>query len=127
MSFAPIFATLKAASAVTALVGTNPVRVFPMGEAPQKGTTGFAVPYVVYQQITGSPENYIGDAPDSDDSLTQISVYADTVSSARAVSVAIRDAVQTKSYVESIREMGRDPDTNLCRVDLDVAWITRRT
>ena len=126
MSFAPIFATLKAAPAVTALVGSNPVRVFPMGEAPQKGTTGYAVPFVVFQQITGSPENYIGDVPDSDDSVTQISVYADTVSTARAVCVAIRDAVQTKAYVDSIREMGRETDTNLCRVDLDVSWITAR-
>ena len=126
MSFAPIYTTLKAASGVTALLGTNPCRVFPQGEATQKGATGYAEPYATYQQIGGRPENYLGTLPDADSSTTQVDVYAKTVAQAQQVARAIRDAVETVAYVVAIREMGTDETTGLRRVSLDIDWLTNR-
>lgn len=121
MSFAPIFPTLKAASAVTALLA-NPPRCYPQGEAPQ----GVAKPYVVYQQITGSPENYLGGNPDIDGTTTQLDVYGDTLASCRNVYTACRNALQAIGYITSYREMGREPDTNLYRISFDLsAYINR--
>lgn len=122
MSFAPVFATASAASAVTALIGSNPVRCYPAGEAPQ----GVALPYCTYQQVGGGPENYLNQAPDIDGSLVQIDVYAATVSSARAVFVALRNAFQPVAYVVGVREDGKDPDTNRVRISFDTDWLTAR-
>lgn len=126
MSFAPIFETLKVNSGVTALLGANPCRVFPQGEAPQKGAPGYAEPYAVYQQIIGNPENYIGTLPDADNSTTQIDVYAKKAAQARQVAIAIRNAVQPVAYMTSIQELGTDAATGLRRVSMDVDWITNR-
>jgi len=60
--FPPVFSTAVAASAVTALLGTNPTRLYLFGEAPQ----GVAKPYAVWQTVAGSPENYLGTLPDID-------------------------------------------------------------
>lgn len=126
MSFAPVEATLKGSAGVTALLGTNPTRVWPQGQSPAKGTTLYGEPYAVFQQITGQPENYLGTLPDVDDSTTQIDVYAATVSAARAVAIAIRNAVEPVAYVVALREMGKDATTNLSRISMDVDWITNR-
>jgi hypothetical protein len=122
MSFAPLFATLNASASVKALLGSSPLRVYPAGEAPQ----GVALPYATYQQVTGSPENYLGTTPDADASTTQVDVYAATVSAARSAMVAVRNALEPVAYVVAVREMGRDPKTNNVRVSMDVDWITSR-
>ena len=122
MSFAPLFTTLSASNAVKTLIGSSPVRCYPHGEAPQ----GVTKPYVTYQQESGSPENYLGTLPDADTSVTQVDVYADTVSSARAVYSAIRGAVEPVAYVTSVRELGRDAETDNYRISFDVDWITLR-
>jgi uncharacterized protein DUF3168 len=62
MNYPPVFTVAAAASAVTALLGTAPVRLYPAGKAPQ----GVAKPYATYQLAYGSPENYIGTLPDID-------------------------------------------------------------
>lgn len=122
MSFAPVFATISASSAVKALIGSSPVRLYPVGEAPQ----GVTLPYATYQQITGSPENYLGRLPDIDSGIVQIDVYAKTVTSARAVFAAIRDAVEPVAYLSATREVGRDPDTNNVHISMDTDWLTSR-
>jgi hypothetical protein len=122
VSFAPIFTTLKASASVTALIGSSPCRCYPQGEAPQD----VAKPYVTYQQITGSPENYLGSTPNIDGATTQVDVYGATLSSARAVFVACRNALEAVGYVVAVRELGRDPETNLYRVSFDHdAYMTR--
>lgn len=122
MSFAPVFATIKAASPVTVLIGTNPVRCYPAGEAPQ----GVALPYCTYQQIAGGPENYLNQLPDIDSGLVQIDVYAANTTSARAVFIALRDAVEPVAYVTAVREDGKDPETNRVRISMDTDWLTDR-
>lgn len=122
MSFAPVFATLSASTAVKAQIGSNPVRCYPVNDAPQ----GVALPYATYQQIAGGPENYLGETPDIDGGLVQIDVYAATVAAARAAFLAIRDAVEAVAYVTAVREEGRDPDTKNVHLSMDTDWLTSR-
>jgi len=120
--YPPIFATCAASGSVTALIGTNPVRLYPFGEAPQ----GVAKPYAVWQVIGGTPENYLGTLPDVDSFNIQLDVYADNAASARAVAEAIRDAVEPVAYVTSWRGEGRDTGTRDYRYGFDIGWHVLR-
>lgn len=113
----PVFDILKASTAVKALVGNNPVRVFPFGSAPQNVTR----PYATYSVFNGQPENYLDQVPDIDNMGTQIDVWADSVSSCEAVSVAIRNALEPSAHMTSFSGNDRDPETRLfhCRMDFD--------
>lgn len=123
MSMAPpLFSVCAAASAVTALLGTSPVRLWPFGEAIQ----GAAKPYAVWQVFGGAPENYLGQVPDSDRFSIQVDVYAETVASARSVAEALRDAIEPHAHVTAWRGESRDTETRLFRFSFDVSWIVQR-
>lgn len=118
----PIFQICAAAPAVTALLGTAPTRLFPFGEAPQ----GVALPYAVWQTISGLPENYLGQTPDIDSYTIQIDVYANTVAQARNVAEALRDAIELNAHVTRWGGDGTDPDTGHKRYSFDVDWFVHR-
>lgn len=124
--FPPLFAVLNASTAVKALLGSNPLRVYLFGEGPPVGAATYAKPYAVWQTITGSPENYLAGVPDTDGFTTQIDVYADTPSAARNAAKAIRDAIEPVAYVAGWRGESREADTNLFRYSFDVDWLTPR-
>ena len=120
--YPPLFATLAASTAVKALIGTSPVRCYPAGEAPQ----GVTAPYVTWQTIAGSPENYLGNTANMDGFTAQVDVWADSVTSARAVASAVRTALEPVSYVVALRGESRDPDTNRYRYSFDVDFLASR-
>ena len=70
--YAPIFAVCSASAQVKALIGSNPVRLYLFGEAPQ----GVTYPYAVWQSVGGTPENFLAGRPDADSYTTQVDVYA---------------------------------------------------
>ena len=119
--FPPIFATAAAAAPVVALLG-SPLRFFLFGEATQST----AKPYAVWQTVTGYPANYLGQRPDLDRYTTQVDVYATTVSSARAVADALRQAFEGVAYITSWRGERKDPTTNNFNVSFDVEWHVPR-
>ena len=121
--FAPIFTTCTASATLKALIGSNPVRCYPFGMAPQ----GVALPYVVWQSIGGRPENYIGDTPDLDKFTLQIDAYGLTESSVRAVAKALRDIIEPVAYITAWRGESTDPDTLHKRSSFDVDWHVTRT
>lgn len=120
--YAPVFATCSASSPVTALIGTSPVRLYLFGEAP----AGTAKPYVVWQTISGSPDNVMNGLPSSDSYLIQIDVYADTAASARAVAAALRNSIEPVAHITRWSGDSVDPDTNARRLSFDVSWIVNR-
>lgn len=126
--FPPLFAILNATPAVKAVFGTAPLRVYPHGEAPAKGAAGYALPYAVFQTVSGSPENYMNQAPDSDDFGVQVDVYAASVTAARNGAKAIRDAIEQPqlAYVVGWNGESKDPDTGNFRYSFDVDFITPR-
>ncbi|GFZ70567.1 Uncharacterized protein ALO70_04452 [Pseudomonas amygdali pv. eriobotryae] len=122
MSVAPIFSVCAANSAVTALLGSSPTRLYPFGEAPE----GVAKPYAVWQLITGSPENYLSGRPNVDGFTLQVDIYADTASSARNVTEAIRNAIELTAYITRWGAESRDTETKLYRSSFDVDWLVHR-
>lgn len=85
---ASIYSILHGSSAVAAIVGT---RIYP-GTIPQDA----ALPALVYNVITGSPENVMDGAPPADHELIQIDAWAVTTSSANGYDTAstLRDAAR---------------------------------
>ena len=120
--YPPIFATCSAVSAVTTMIGTSPVRLYPFGEAPQ----GVPLPYVVWQSVYGSPENVIDGAPTIDQYTIQVDCYAATGTTARAVAQAMRDAIQTSAHIVGWRGESRDVETGHYRYSFDVDWYVSR-
>ena len=120
--YAPIFVTASASSAVKALIGSNPVRLYLFGDAPQ----GVTKPYVVWQTISGVPENYISQVPDIDSYTIQVDIYADTASSARAVAKELRDVIEQVAHIVRWGGESRDDETNNYRFSFDVDWFVYR-
>lgn len=122
MMFPPIFTVCAASSAVTALLGSSPVRLYPFAEAPQTTPD----PYVVWQLISGAPENFINQLPDLDQYTIQIDSYAKTAAAARQVAEALRDAIEPHAHIVRWSLDDIDPDTNLRRFSFDVDWFVPR-
>lgn len=120
--YPPIFALAFASAAVKALLGTNPLRFYQFGDAPQ----GVTKPYAVWQTITGSPENYLGNAPDVDRYTVQVDVYASSADSARACAEALRDAVEPAAHIVGWRGERRDPTTKNFNYSFDVEFHVKR-
>lgn len=117
-----IFPLVAASSAVTALIGSSPVRFYLFGQAPQTVTK----PYAVWQIVAGQPENYLGNTPDIDYAVIQIDAYGETAASARAVYAALRDAIEPRAHITSFGGESRDEPTGLYRVSFDVSWFENR-
>lgn len=123
--YAPIFATLSANADVVALLkaGTGVLRCYPAGQAPQD----VVKPYMVFQQITGTPENHLNQAPQVDNFGVQVDIYGDTLADVRTVGKAVRDAIEVVAYVTAWLGESREPDTQLYRLSFETDWITDRT
>jgi hypothetical protein len=120
--YAPIFAICAADADVKALLGSAPTRLYPFGEASE----GVTKPYVVWQLVTGSPENYLAGRPDMDGYTLQVDVYATTAASARAVTTAISTAIELKAYVTRWGGETKDTETKLYRSSFDIDWLVPR-
>lgn len=120
--YAPIFAVCAADPAVTALLGVSPVRIYPFGEAPE----GVAKPYVVWQTVGGNPENYLAQRSDIDGFSLQIDVYGLSVTQARDVAKAVRNAIELKANIARWGGDSHDPATKTYRYSFDVDWLVPR-
>lgn len=119
----PIFPTVNV-PAVQALLktGNGPLRFYAWGLAPQ----GVAKPYAVWRQTFGTPENYLGERPDTDSFTTQIDVYADTSAAARAAAMAISYAIEGAAYVTSWIGESIDPETKNHTFTFQADWWVKR-
>lgn len=120
--FAPIFSICAASTAVKAELGASPVRLYPFGFAPQ----GVELPYAVWQQVGGAPENFIGGVPDIDLFAVQVDVYATTETEARDAAKALRDAIEPHAHITRWGGEWTDPDTLHKRYSFDVDWHVKR-
>ncbi|EMO9460300.1 DUF3168 domain-containing protein [Raoultella ornithinolytica] len=118
----PIFDVCAASQAVTALIGSSPVRLYPFGLQDDN----IVYPYAVWQNISGEPENYLDAPPDADRYILQVDIYSITVLSAQAVAIALRDAIEPHAYITRWGAQSRDPETKRYRYSFDVDWIVKR-
>ena len=117
----PIFDIIKAVSAVTSLLGTDPIRFFPFGVAPDD----VEQPYAVWQTVSGSPDNYLSGTPSIDNWLIQVDVYAKKGSTARNVAETLRDAIEPEAYIVAWRGESKEDD-NIYRYSFDAEFLTER-
>lgn len=118
----PVFETCKASSAVTALLGTNPTRLYQFGVAPQNAS----MPYAVWQVVGGSPANLINQTPDIDSYTVQIDVYANDAKTARSAALALRGAIEKTANVVFYGGENIDPETGAFREMFRVDWFVHR-
>lgn len=115
-----LFALVKASPACVALLGSNPVRFFEFGQAPQLEQT----PYATFQHITGSPYNVLTGPAVADHITTQIDVWADSSAECKAIANAIRGAIENNCHVTSW--LGTNKEGNTFRAVFTVQFIELR-
>lgn len=122
--FPPIYNLVTADSVAKNLLlnGDGSIRFYEFGLAPQ----GSTYPYAAWQVISGSPENYLSGRPDEDNHILQVNVYATTSDSLKAVTKALRDALELNAYISRWGNTQRNPETKKYSFDFDVEFITPR-
>jgi hypothetical protein len=116
-----IFGLLKAAPAVTAILGAPP-KVYRHGIAPQ----GTVAPYVVWLVVAGEPENNLSGAPSTDRLVLQVDSYHISDGGVEQLAQAVRDALEPSMHMTGIVVDEREPDTALYRIGLQFdSWLSR--
>ena len=117
-----LFAILNADATVKSYLGSNPLRVFPWGAAPDN----VKKPYAVYGVYSGTPQNYLSQVPDIDSMGTQLNIYAETVASLQDCFDVVRDVLEPHAHITNFTTPDRDSDTRLysCRMEFDF-WENR--
>lgn len=121
----PIFSACNI-PAVKALLktGTGPLRIWNFGSAPPTPER----PYMVWRVVGGSPFNVLDCPPNADQLLTEVSIYANTVSDCMSVAATVRDAIEaTHAKVTSWEGTTKDnADTGLFMIRFETLWNVRR-
>lgn len=114
----PVFPLLRAAQAVTALIGTSPTRAFRHGSAPQN----VAAPYVTWAVISGVPQNALDEVPRVDQLSVQVDCWSDNTGTGSAaveqLATAVRDALEPHAHMVSGPADSRDPETMRYRITM---------
>lgn len=118
--FPPVFSTLSAASAVTALIG-DPPRAWRHGNAPQGGTQ----PYVTWF-AGATPENTLSELPAVDRVGLQVDCWSADDAEVEALAIAVRDAIEPLAQMTTAPVDDFEPQTKLYRVTLQFDWWLAR-
>lgn len=113
-----ILTVLAAASAVTAIVGTTPVRVYRHGSAPQDT----ARPYITWSVVTGEPANTLSELPGIDRQTIQVDCWHPADAGIEALATAVRNAIEPYAHLTATLINEREPDTKLYRIALQFDW-----
>lgn len=122
---APIFALLNASDEVKSFLQTgNKLRAYEFGLAPDAPVK----PYLVWQDISGDPQNHL-DCPANTDHITiQIDIYTLVPDQLRLIREAARKALELDNSctVTSLRGNECEPITKLYRTGFDSNWFVDR-
>ena len=122
---APIFKLLNASDEVKSFLQTgNKLRAYEFGLAPDAPIP----PYLVWQDISGDPQNHL-DCPANTDHITiQIDIYTLEPQHLRLIREAARKALELDNSctVTSLRGNEREPITKLYRTGFDSNWFVDR-
>ena len=120
MSFLPIYRTLSGDDEVKKLI--NPSQQIHEDIAPIETP----VPYVVWQEITGSAENSLDCPAKTDHVMYQVMIYDTDVKRAYQLREVVRKALETQSYILNPRISNYEPDTKLFARGFDANWFLNR-
>lgn len=116
-----IFPLLAGSAAVTALIGSNPVRAYRHGMAPQ----GVAAPYVTWSVAGGAPENAFEGAC-ADQFRVQVDCWFDSDTDVEALASAVRDAIEPAAHLVAYLADERDATTGRYRISYAFDWWSKR-
>lgn len=102
----PTWSLLAAAPAVTALVPQARIHKGYAGDSP-------TVPYIVIEEITATPENYVAGRPGIDNFRSTVRVLADDTAECRQIGAAVRDAMEVVAAQQFAEGPYREKDTGL--------------
>jgi hypothetical protein len=112
-------ALLTANGAVHAICGDNVFRTF-------KDKAGDVGPFIVWQIISGVPENNLSDLPEFDDARIQVDAYALSQATARQLSAAAQAVLEQLGYVVLGPTEDHEDETLLWRWSFDwEVWSAR--
>ncbi|AVF41562.1 hypothetical protein AL486_19095 [Pandoraea apista] len=112
-----VFKVLSASAAVTALIGTAPVRAYPHGSAPQ----GVTSPYLTFSFPSGAPENALEGAC-ADKFRTQIDCWSTGDAEVEALADAVRSALEPSALCVGYVADERDSQTEKYRISMVFDW-----
>ena len=112
---------LSTNSAVTAIVGTSPCRVY-LNTIAQCAT----MPAVVWSVVDGMTENYNDSISDIDNFRVQIDCWANTAKDADTLANAARAALEPSGHLVSFNGTDFEQDTKRHRVSFDFSIWTNR-
>lgn len=122
---APIFKLLDASDEVKSFLQTgSKLRAYEFGLAEDKPKP----PYLVWQDISGTPQNHL-DCPANTDHITiQIDIYTLEPLQLRTIREAVRKALELDNSctVTDLRGNEREPITKLYRTGFDSNWFVDR-
>lgn len=124
----PIFPLLSASSAVTAIVGTSPARIYPAGNIPQSATQdpNVNVPCVTWRTVGGHAENILSDRPGVDNQRVQLDCWALTFTQAQTLATAVQYALELVGNCVAVNGSDFEADTKRYRVSFDFSfWLGR--
>jgi hypothetical protein len=117
----PIYAILKASTAVTDIIG-DPPRAYRHRSAVQDTTR----PYVTWALAGGIPENVLFEAPDIDRMSVDIDCWHPADGGVEELAAAVRDAVELHGHVTNVSTDIREPETKLYRLTIQAdIWLPR--
>jgi len=116
-----VFPLLSGAAAVTALIGTTPVRAYRHGSAPQ----GVTAPYVTWSAPGGFAENTLG-AADADVFRVQVDCWSDIDTQVETLAAAVRAAIEPAANLIAYVADEQDPVTKRYRISFTFDFITPR-
>lgn len=120
--YAPVFEICAGYAPLQAILGSNPMRLWAFGEAPENETR----PYATFQHTYGAPDNHVNERPKVDRFGIQIDTFGKSVSEARNIAEGIRDAIESDAYVVSWNGEFWDVPTGLYRYSFSVEFLTSR-
>lgn len=109
-------------TAIKALVGTNPVRIYRHGQAPE----GVVRPYITWFVVIGTPYDQVSGVPCGDNDTVQIDVWSESDSQVETLASLVRDAIESAGYTCRISTNDFETETKLYRIGFDVDFIHSR-
>lgn len=116
--FPAVYALLVGTPAVFAIVGSKVYRAI---------ADGVEAPYIVWTSLAAPPENNLSDPPPGDRHAIRIDCYAKTEAEVDSLALLARNTMEARGLVQTLQDLGQDPDTGYWRIIFDVDLFHPRT
>lgn len=99
-------------------------RIYNFGDAGN--SEDIQKPYIVYQYISGVPENYLDKQAEVFTYTIQFDVYSSSSREAEQIASKVLDVLEKKCYINNVRGGSVDFETRDNVFSFDVDWIHHR-